>query len=113
MRSQVHLLVGLHLGQFARGLRDNKDGISETEAIRVQLSLLGRLQHKGTHGIMGQQQCIDLLHHSLGRTRAQDGLLQALRRFDLIQLDFHLPALMIRIDEFEGGGRARVEPGSS
>jgi hypothetical protein len=64
--SVEHLLVqGLslrsrHLGQLARRLAQDKDGIGKTEPIGVDSGLASGTMHEQAHGIMGQQQGVDL-----------------------------------------------------
>lgn len=52
---------------------------------------------------MRQQQGVAFLTHSFWRSRAQDWLLQAFVRLDLIQARFDLLALVVALDEVQGG----------
>ena len=65
-------------------LGDHRDGMGETQPIRVQPQRLSRLQHQGPYRIIGQQQTIELLLDALRGLRAQGELTEPLMGIDFV-----------------------------
>ena len=77
----------LHPGCLLEGgprIGDHRDGMGETEPIRVQPQRLGRLQHQHPYRIIGQEQTIELLLDALRGLRAQGGLAEPLMGIDFV-----------------------------
>src|SRR5205814_2455253 len=90
---------------------EHANPLGEADPIRIQSLGLGCLQQKSTDGIMGQQECVELLQDQDGQFTAQGLAAQTLVILDLIDGQFDFPPLMIEHTEITGYIEIRIEQG--
>jgi len=78
-----------------QAIGDHFDGVGKTDAIGVNVGLLGGFAHQDTQGIMRQEQGIEFLQDAAGALAGQGTLSNALMLFDLIDHQFDFPAFVV------------------
>ncbi len=101
-------------GQTSRqeqAIGDHFDGVGKTDAIGVNVGLLGGFAHQDTQGIMRQEQGVEFLQDADGALAGQGTLSNALMLFDLIDHQFDFPALVVEQTQVQSRIKQRVQQG--
>src|SRR3990170_4968182 len=95
--------------KFVYRIADLRQGVGETQTVRINPGLQRGVVHYGTYSVVGNHQTVEFLNHRHWPLATERVVGQTLMGVGLIDHQFYLPSLVVGTDQLQSGVLLRIQ----